>query len=293
MDSAKLRIDRETCNRCGLCVTVCPTLCFAQPARDEAPTIVRPETCIDCGHCIAICPTDAVRHAEIAPAHCPPADAYTAISPEHLLHILRRRRSVRFFRDEPVPRPLLEMMLEAGRFAPSASNTQVFQFIVIQDRERIRRLSRLTLAPFRLALRMLENPVTRILARLVMGNEMVEQGLTYIDFMRRVAASPQTGEDRIFFHAPALILIHAPKHASFGATDCANAQHQMALMADALGLGTTTIGFFMICYGYSPAIRREVGLPKGHRLYGTLSVGWPRYRWRRLPDRRPARVRWE
>jgi nitroreductase len=49
------------------------------------------------------------------------------------LALARSRRSVRRYRPEPVPEELLEELLEAARWAPSAVNTQPWEFIVITD----------------------------------------------------------------------------------------------------------------------------------------------------------------
>jgi|YelNatPaOPRAMG01_1025707.scaffolds.fasta_scaffold37553_3 nitroreductase len=47
--------------------------------------------------------------------------------------VVAKRRSVRKFRIEPVPEEALNRVLEAGRLAPSAGNTQPWHFIVITD----------------------------------------------------------------------------------------------------------------------------------------------------------------
>lgn len=60
------------------------------------------------------------------------------ISPESLLDLFRSRRSIRQYRPDPVPDELLDQVLEAGRWAPSASNRQPWDFIVIRD-ETVRR----------------------------------------------------------------------------------------------------------------------------------------------------------
>jgi nitroreductase len=49
------------------------------------------------------------------------------------LDLARRRRSVRRYRLEPVPDELLQQVLEAGRWAPSAVNSQPWEFIVVTD----------------------------------------------------------------------------------------------------------------------------------------------------------------
>jgi len=54
-------------------------------------------------------------------------------SPEATMALLKGRRSVRLYQPDPVPQPLLEQLLEAGRWAPSASNRQPWSFIVVRD----------------------------------------------------------------------------------------------------------------------------------------------------------------
>ena len=50
------------------------------------------------------------------------------------------RRSVRNFKPDPVPEPLIRRVLEAGRFAPSAGNHQPWKFVVVTDREFINKM---------------------------------------------------------------------------------------------------------------------------------------------------------
>jgi nitroreductase len=49
------------------------------------------------------------------------------------LDLARRRQSDRGYRDEPVPRQLIERCLEAARLAPSACNGQPWFFVVVDD----------------------------------------------------------------------------------------------------------------------------------------------------------------
>ncbi|MDH7486722.1 MAG: nitroreductase family protein [Anaerolineae bacterium] len=55
---------------------------------------------------------------------------------------IRRRRSVRRYSDQPVPEEAITRCLEAARLAPSWRNGQPWRFIVVRDRNTIRRLTR-------------------------------------------------------------------------------------------------------------------------------------------------------
>jgi nitroreductase len=52
-----------------------------------------------------------------------------------VLLLLKSRRSIRRYKEDPVPDELLHQVLEAGRWAPSASNRQPWDFIVVRDPE--------------------------------------------------------------------------------------------------------------------------------------------------------------
>ena len=55
---------------------------------------------------------------------------------------IRARRNVRQYTDQPIPRADLERILEAGRRAPSASNWQPWNFVVVTDREQLVELAK-------------------------------------------------------------------------------------------------------------------------------------------------------
>jgi nitroreductase len=57
------------------------------------------------------------------------------------LDAIRKRRSVRNFTGEPIPRRDLETIIDAGRLAASGSNKQPWDFIVITKRSMINQLS--------------------------------------------------------------------------------------------------------------------------------------------------------
>jgi len=52
-----------------------------------------------------------------------------------LLEIILKRRSIRCYKPKPIPKKVLNNILEAGRRAPSAGNRQPWHFIVVIDQE--------------------------------------------------------------------------------------------------------------------------------------------------------------
>jgi nitroreductase len=49
---------------------------------------------------------------------------------------ITERKSIRIFKPDPVPRELIEKVLEAGMLAPSSANMQPWEFVVICGEEK-------------------------------------------------------------------------------------------------------------------------------------------------------------
>src|SRR4030043_1056658 len=52
-----------------------------------------------------------------------------------LMEAIKGRRSIRKYRNGPVPEEALQAVLEAARLAPSWANTQCWRLIVVRDKE--------------------------------------------------------------------------------------------------------------------------------------------------------------
>ena len=58
-----------------------------------------------------------------------------------LLDSIKERYSVRKFLDTPIEQEKIDILLEAARLAPSASNKQTWHFVVIRDKEKRKQLA--------------------------------------------------------------------------------------------------------------------------------------------------------
>ena len=56
---------------------------------------------------------------------------------------IRTLLAVRHYQDRPVPEAIIRKIVEAGRLTGSAMNLQPWHFVVIQDRETLRKLGAL------------------------------------------------------------------------------------------------------------------------------------------------------
>ena len=58
-----------------------------------------------------------------------------------LFEAIHTQRAIRYFKPDPVPRELLDKILEAASKAPSGTNRQMWHFVIVQDAELRRKLA--------------------------------------------------------------------------------------------------------------------------------------------------------
>jgi nitroreductase len=179
---------------------------------------------------------------------------------------IKRRRSTRSFKREPVSEEMILQMLEAARLAPSASNSQPWRFVVVTDAEEKKKLR-----------------------QLCFNQAFIEDA--GVDFVFCADLSSYSGEmyrkrrqeavDAGVLPASSLndpryqtIIDMANKAdaAAFITPATANtyiAVEHIVLMATALGLGSCWVG------GISDhkAIRDLLGIPRGIVVLGVVAVG--------------------
>ena len=59
------------------------------------------------------------------------------------LDVLKERRSIRSYKEEQIPLDVLKKILEAGTYAPTAMNRQTPVIVAIQNKETIKKLSKM------------------------------------------------------------------------------------------------------------------------------------------------------
>jgi nitroreductase/ferredoxin len=275
MTSTPFEINGELCNHDGICAAECPARIIRLLPEDAVPV---PEEdfaayCIACGHCVAVCPTGAFSLSFLSPEQCPPVDKEQQLNREQAEQFLRSRRSIRSFREKPVERAKVEKLIEIACTAPSAKNAQPWHFTVVETPEKVRRLSELTVDMMR--------PVIQS-----------QPALAAAVSFTRVVAAWDNGIDRVCRGAPLVIVVHAPKDYVFGAEDTALALSYVELFAPILGLGACWAGYLYTAANAHPPLFKALGLPRGHRAFGAIMLGYPQYRYHRMPLRRPPRVSW-
>ena len=267
-----LIIDENKCKMDGLCARECSAAIIsfsensvpAMPLSDE-------ERCMACGHCVAICPHDALRNARIPDAGSPAIDPSLAIDAAQAEQFLRSRRSVRHYQAKPVEKEKIQKLIEVARYAPTAGNGQPVEWIVINNRELMKRIGSLTVEWMR---ELIKNP----------------QAVAAAPYLPVAVAAWDAGNDSVLRGAPSLVTAIAPPYAGMGMVDLTLALSYLDLFAPTMGLGTCWAGLVAGAMANSAAVREAVGMPEGYTNFYPIMLGYPAIRFHRMPERKTPKI---
>lgn len=162
------------------------------------------------------------------------------------LKIIKRRRSIRSFKNEQIKNEELQAVLEAGLYAPYAWD-QSRHFTVIQNKELLDRL-----------------------------NRAAKEAAKQMD-MGHLKELGNNGEFNCLYGAPTLIIVSGneqvpiPKEA-----DCAAAAQNLLIAAESMGLGSCWIFFVLLAFD-SPqgaGLLEELKIPDGYKPYYSVLIGY-------------------
>ncbi|TKJ24180.1 MAG: hypothetical protein CEE43_00420 [Promethearchaeota archaeon Loki_b32] len=291
LENSKIVVDIDSCTKCKACIEECryyyfdaENLCLV----DEAD-----EFCLECGKCVAVCPVNAIRlkiHKDKVLKIVPPKEDLPSF--EILTNLFQTRRSRRQFKDKPVPKELIEKILNiVGRYSPTGHNQENVHFTVVQDRETLKKLSNEINIQIKNLVDTFENPDGKKTLEKTFSLELIRKLEEVIPAFKRKLNIVKLGEEVWRWDAE-LIIIHSPKTALSLEENCALAACQVMLAAETLGLGTCSLGYINNFFNTLRSIAKIVKLPIKHKAGYTLAIGYPKARYYRIPARKPLKVKW-
>jgi nitroreductase/NAD-dependent dihydropyrimidine dehydrogenase PreA subunit len=267
-------VNIETCNKDGICAAVCPAgIIEMQKGGYPAPAAEAEDLCIRCGHCVAACPTASLSHREMSTEKCPPIQKELLLSEGQCEQFLRARRSIRTYKERSVPKNELLKLIELAGCAPSGHNSQSVEWLVLGNSDEVKHLAGLTVDWMRW---MLEN--------------MSEIALS--QHMDRTIRLWEEGKDVIFRNAPVVIIAHAAKDDPIAPSSSTIALSYLELAATSMGLGCCWAGYFHVAAINFPPMMEALPLPEGHQCMGSMMVGYPKFKFHRLPLRKSPEITW-
>ncbi|MBQ8994344.1 MAG: nitroreductase [Oscillospiraceae bacterium] len=168
---------------------------------------------------------------------------------------IRTRRSTRSYKKEVPDKVQLDMVLEAGRYAPSGGNSQSARFFCITNTIVLDDLAEIVLKSFA---------------------EMEETPGMYRSKVSSIRRA-KTGNYRYDYHAPVLVVAVNDRDYGNSMADCSCALENMMIMANALDLGTCWINQLHWLTEDEALLKylKTLGLKDNERVFASLAVGYP------------------
>lgn len=168
--------------------------------------------------------------------------------------MIKTRRCVREYKDDEVSDEDIKLLIDCARYAPSGFNMQPWSFLVVKNKDVMRRLS--------------ESGKKSMIPLLEPIKDSSKTASNFLVFLKT------RGTD-MFYNAPVLVIILGNKNAPTVDVDCAMAAQNMMLAAHSKGIGSCWIG------GVLPAlmdesILKELGAPPGYKAVAPLIFGYPK-----------------
>jgi len=311
--------DPEKCVHCKLCADSCPTSCLQWDEEKRMPYATGFKgmdlACIACNNCEAVCPTKAIRmrgeYRVLYGRYKTPDDKvgemrgpmpfgekdierdFGDIEKEltEVERVIYRRRSIRLFRKKPVPKELIDRIIEAARFAPSSGNGQPCKFVVVTNRDVIDKVDRqcaklLDMIKWMYAGKDKWRDIAITLSSYFMVNEMDQRPIAAIEKVKQVGGS-------ITWGAPVVIHVLADSRGIANPPlDTGIATQNLVLAAHSLGLGTCYIGFIASAIKFLPWLKKDLHIEYPYELVTSISVGYPRGKLDNPVARGPVPVEW-
>jgi nitroreductase/ferredoxin len=266
-------IDMNVCTSCGNCVAECPIMIIAMPNKEDGPIPVKnaEELCINCGHCVAVCPYDALSHRCGKPEDLSDMKAYKKLSKEEAEHFLRSRRSIRNYKKTPVDENIIKDVINVASYSPSGHNMQPVQWLVVHDTEKVKEL-------------------TGHVADWM--KDMIEKQPDMAKMMHfdMLTKGWDAGIDAICRNAPHLVIAYGHKMNPTARDAATIALTFFDLAAPSHDLGSCWAGYFSIAANAWPPLKEALGLPEHHTCLGTMMVGYPLYKYKKMPQRNKPKI---
>ncbi|MGC9113598.1 MAG: nitroreductase family protein [Candidatus Micrarchaeia archaeon] len=175
-----------------------------------------------------------------------------------VMNALKARRSVRAYKDEPVPRSQVKKILEAGVASPSAHNRQPWRFIIISGKQKVRQAGEAVLRAY--------------------GEEKLARkwGKAFNEY------------ELPFYGAPLLVIICAEKGSKWNALDSGICAQSMMLAAHEAGLASCFIGYALALNNDAEALEK-LGVPQDHEITAAIVFGYAAKK-PRSPGRNPPKI---
>ena len=286
-------INQEECKQCQNCVAVCPVNMIGVDNNKRVNFIPERESiCLECGQCMAICPTDSVKISKFSYEDNFFNLPENPVGYQHFLDFIATRRSVRNFKNKPVPEEIIDQILDTLTFAPYGSEPNKVKITIVNDRERIEKALPLIEEFLDNIVKWVENPIASFMIKRKKGPETFNTIKNHLYPMCKLENYKLKFGDRITRNAPAMIIFHADEGAEEHTNNSLIYATYAMFAAHSLGMGASMNGIVPAAVNKLPEVKKMFSIPDGDEAVISLTIGYPKYKYKKAIKREKKEVNW-
>ncbi|MDD5687582.1 MAG: nitroreductase [Elusimicrobia bacterium] len=167
-----------------------------------------------------------------------------------VIETIKKRRSVRHYDSKPIPKDILEIIIDAGNLAPTGGNAQAWRFVVITDEKFRKKLTTLALPRYK-------NWMTNASQSLKEMRKVIDDSV----------------EDPVYYSAPVVVFVIGTGMTSD--CDCSMVCENIMLSARSFDIGSCWV-FFGQLVRDEQEVRKALELKESEKVYGPILLGYPK-----------------
>ena len=185
-----------------------------------------------------------------------------------VIEAISNRRSVRAYEPKPIPREIINTLIEAGNQAPSTYPFQPWRFVVVEDPDFKQKLVQATLPFWKKSF------------------ESMEENPEFSDYYakaKKLYEVMDEPKDMVYYSAPIILFVIGPAR---NTVSCALACENIMIAAQSFGLGCCYVGFGSLVKGDADVVK-ALELTDDEQIYGPIVLGYLKD----LPEERALRTK--
>lgn len=181
-----------------------------------------------------------------------------------IVELIKSRRSIRKYLDKPLSKETIDTLIESAKWAPSGMNEQPWGFIVIQDKNLIKKISDLAIPYI---------------------NRLIAKDPKLLRYKKRMNVKNFS----ILYHAPCVIIILGKKKSFSYANDCSMAAQNLMLAAWSMNIGSCWVGMTKVLEEDNWFIK-TFQIPDEYAIVAPIALGYSDQKDVPVIERKPVEI---
>lgn len=252
-----ISVDKVKCKKCGICISLMQGYCISSK---EGYPVFDFSVCNLCKKCVAICPSQAIMINKIHPEKI---KINKPVSPEDLKKMFEKRRSIKHFKKQQIPRKILEDIVSVAKYAPNQNNN--ISILVIDDIDLINEIDKKALLFVKFFYRFFFS-----IKSLIKILDIFFKGIKIIK--RKMEFTLRTEKHVVKENTRALIITIGDRKTPVTESSAHYLLATMMYYAESLGIGNCLMDSLKLTFRINRSLRKKFNIKKD--VLGVLSLGY-------------------